>query len=237
MPQITLHGQMVTYEVSYSQRAKHARLRLDARRGLWVILPAGSSIDPTHLLQHHADWVMKQMGRLSAKKPSSRTFNSGDGFQMLGQAATLLIKTAVAKAYVAIDMPMLEIGIPLAAGETPTGEQVRAALIHLYTQLAKQHFQQRVTHFAALYGLKVGQIRIREQRTRWGSCSSNGNLNFNWRLMQAPPAVVDYVVIHELCHLTHLNHSAQFWALVAARCPSYQADLAWLKQHGALLVW
>jgi hypothetical protein len=78
-------------------------------------------------------------------------------------------------------------------------------------------------------------MAIRDQKTRWGSCSRAGNLNFNWRLVLAPPAVLDYVVVHELAHRVELNHSARFWRVVARYCPAMDAHRAWLRTHGATL--
>ncbi len=85
-------------------------------------------------------------------------------------------------------------------------------------------------------GIPYKRISIRSQRTRWGSCSAKGNLNFNWRLAAAPPAVLDYVIIHELCHLRELNHSRDFWAHVRAACPDYKAHRRWLRDNTAALM-
>jgi predicted metal-dependent hydrolase len=81
-------------------------------------------------------------------------------------------------------------------------------------------------------GRKVGRILIKDQKTRWGSCSSKGNLNFNWRLIMAPPRVIEYLVIHELTHLEHPDHSKRFWNKVAKRLPDYAESEVWLKEHG-----
>ena len=94
----------------------------------------------------------------------------------------------------------------------------------------------RVAHFAPLVGVTYGRITIRNQRTRWGSCSSRGNLNFNCLLMLAPPEVIDYVVVHELCHRKQMNHSAAFWREVASCLPDYAAQRAWLREHGPALL-
>lgn len=91
---------------------------------------------------------------------------------------------------------------------------------------------ERVAHFAPLVGVTYGRITIRNQRTRWGSCSSRGNLNFNCLLMLTPPEVIDYVVVHELCHRKEMNHSGRFWNEVAIVLPGYAEQEKWLKTHG-----
>ncbi len=101
---------------------------------------------------------------------------------------------------------------------------------------AKAVIAQRVAHFAPLVGVAVGRITIRSQRSRWGSCSGKGNLNFNCLLMLSPPEVLDYVVVHELCHRKEMNHSPQFWAEVERVMPDYRIHKQWLKDHGTELL-
>jgi predicted metal-dependent hydrolase len=112
-------------------------------------------------------------------------------------------------------------------------------------QLALEHMTERegrtraralvhelVGHEAPRLDVTVGKIVIRDQRTRWGSCSSRGTLSFNWRLVLAPLEVAEYVVVHELCHLREPNHSSRFWQLVAAARPGYREQRRWLADHG-----
>ncbi|MCR5459205.1 MAG: M48 family metallopeptidase [Acetatifactor sp.] len=95
---------------------------------------------------------------------------------------------------------------------------------------------ERTAHFAPLVGVQYGRITIRNQKTRWGSCSSKGNLNFNCLLMLAPPKVLDYVIVHELCHRKEMNHSPRFWAEVAKIIPDYKIYEKWLKTEGTRLM-
>lgn len=106
-------------------------------------------------------------------------------------------------------------------------------------ELARQaagDLPQRVARYAARMGVSYGRITIRSQRTRWGSCSAKGNLNFNCLLMLCPEEVRDYVVIHELCHRIELNHSPRFWAEVEKICPDYALHRKWLKENGGSLI-
>lgn len=97
---------------------------------------------------------------------------------------------------------------------------------------AKSVLAQRTAYFARQIGVTYGRITVRDQKTRWGSCSQTGNLNFNFRLILAPLEVLDYVVVHELCHRRQMNHSAQFWQEVAQVLPDYRKRKAWLTENG-----
>lgn len=106
-------------------------------------------------------------------------------------------------------------------------------------ELARQALEiipERVKHFAPLVGVTYGNITIRNQHTRWGSCSAKGNLNFNCLLMLTPDAVIDYVVVHELCHRKEMNHSPKFWAEVERILPDYKERRLWLKEDGNTLI-
>ena len=100
---------------------------------------------------------------------------------------------------------------------------------------AEKELPARVQSLAAGQGLSVSRITVRNQRTRWGSCSRRGTLSLNWRLIQAPSFVSDYVILHELMHLRQMNHSARFWREVGGACPDYRNAERWLKDHSNLL--
>ena len=117
----------------------------------------------------------------------------------------------------------------------PQPKLTEAELRALATQ-AKEDLPKRAARFAPLVGIRYGRITIRSQKSRWGSCSAKGNLNFNCLLMLAPPEVRDYVVVHELCHRKELNHSPAFWAQVERILPDYRIQKQWLKDHGTALI-
>ena len=108
--------------------------------------------------------------------------------------------------------------------------------LHQLADAAKQDIPRRVARFAALVGITYGRITIRAQKSRWGSCSGKGNLNFNCLLMLCPEEVRDYVVVHELCHRKELNHSDRFWNEVRQLLPSYDSARKWLKTNGVSVI-
>lgn len=112
-----------------------------------------------------------------------------------------------------------------------TPEEVKKSLEKLYRQLALSHLEQRTGELAAHFGITYRSIRIGGASGRWGSCSSDGNLNFTWRLIQCPDEVIDYVVIHELAHRLELNHSDRFWAEVRRMCPDFEQHRAYLNEN------
>lgn len=111
-------------------------------------------------------------------------------------------------------------------------EKLSAEEIQKLADLALKVIPVKVKHYASLMNVQYGRITIRNQKTRWGSCSGKGNLNFNCLLMLAPDEVVDYVVVHELCHLIEMNHSKAFWGQVENVMPDYKKHRKWLKDHG-----
>lgn len=108
--------------------------------------------------------------------------------------------------------------------------------LHDLAEQARAYIPQRVAHYASLVGVTYGRVTIRSQRTRWGSCSAKGNLNFNCLLMLTPPEVIDSVVVHELCHRKEMNHSRRFYDRVLRAFPDYRDCRGWLREHGEALL-
>ncbi len=131
--------------------------------------------------------------------------------------------------------PWIEKHLQKAAAQ-PELPPLSTADIHALADQALSLIPQRVAHFAPIVGVTYHGITIRNQRSRWGSCSSKGNLNFNCLLMLCPPEVLDYVVVHELCHRKEMNHSPKFWAEVARVLPDYKTHQKWLKDHGNAII-
>lgn len=114
-------------------------------------------------------------------------------------------------------------------------DQLVSKLRAYFKTLARERLVPASEHYAGLLGRKIGPVTLRDTRSRWGSCTSDGRLMYSWRLIMAPPAVQDYVAAHECCHLIEMNHSDAYWALVEEISPNYKTDRKWLKVNGALL--
>lgn len=121
-------------------------------------------------------------------------------------------------------------------GESVEREYLTNEEIKKLADKALQHIPKRVSYYAKQIDVTYGKITIRNQKTRWGSCSSKGNLNFNCLLMLTPPEVIDYVVVHELCHRKEMNHSEAFWAEVEKILPYYKEQVKWLKENGGQII-
>lgn len=121
-------------------------------------------------------------------------------------------------------------------GESVEIEYLTNEEIKKLADKALQHIPKRVSYFAKQIGVTYGKITIRNQKTRWGSCSSKGNLNFNCLLMLTPPEVIDYVVVHELCHRKEMNHSGAFWVEVEKVLLDYKEQVKWLKENGGKII-
>lgn len=182
------------------------------------------------------DWIKATSLRLQReqkKAESSRLkLENGDALPYLGEQRILsVIREDRKRAKVKCVMERLLMWVPFEADY----EYKRDVLEKWYRKEASAIISEKAGDYARLMGVAFEEIRIKDQKSRWGSCSGRGNLNFNWRLIMAPEPVLDYVVIHELCHLRYMDHSEKFWKLVESICPAYKQYRKWLKDHGESL--
>jgi len=216
-------GAPVTIRVS--RRARRIALRvMTAERGVELILPRGV---PKRLglgfLAAKRDWIAARLNALPQPVP----FVEGATLPVFGVPHRIRCEHDPAAPKVAI-----------AGGEIRVhgeGADLAGAVRDHLMALARAELVRRARICAARIGRQVARIGVREMRSRWGSCSSAGNLSFCWRLVFAPHSVLDYVVAHEVAHLVEMNHGPQFWRLVSALCPGSAAARTWLKEHRAEL--
>jgi predicted metal-dependent hydrolase len=229
---ISLGDATITYRHRVSRRARRLRFEVRPGNGLEVTTPPGVSVARIEaVMREKTDWITKMLVRY-AQPPLSvvaTPLQSGAHLPFAGGQLRLVLdagRPGRRKAAV------MEEGTLRLFLDSMSPDVVRAAIERWYRRQAHHVFAERAEHWNAQFGYNYGRIAIRDQKSRWGSCSRQGNLNFNWRLLLAPLTVLDYIVIHELAHLKEGNHSSRFWALVAEQCPDYRDHRAWLRHHG-----
>ncbi len=180
-------------------------------------------------LTDHQDWLTEKLAE-SAVKQSALTAERDQLFFRGQEYQFRLAVSQAKKAGTKLVANQLVVTAPAEDHAT-----VRSLLEKWYRLQATKRFTERVPLLADLVGRDVTRVTIRDQRTRWGSCSSRNTISLNWRLIMAPDSVSDYVIYHELAHLTHMNHSNRFWSLVEQYVPDYKSAETWLKKHQKLL--
>ena len=218
---LEIDGRSIPLTVRRNARARKMILRLDpGGEGAVVTIPAHADpADGLDMARRQSAWLSGQMGAL----PDRLRFVEGARVPYLGQDHTLCRMPGRRGIIVRHD---LAIQIP---GEP---EHMARRLTDWFKKQARQEISTRAIAKAALIERKPGRITIRDTRSRWGSCSPGGSLNFSWRLMMAPEAVLDYVVAHEVAHLAHMNHGPRFWQAVAELTDDVQASRDWLRANG-----
>lgn len=179
-----------------------------------------------------AGWIQRTRAQIQSASPKNapvhqkHQFRSGETYMFLGNPLVLQVVPGFS-------------GLVQQPEAFYLGKKDQPKALALFTRWYREHARSiisgRVAEYSQRHGFQYQKLRISSARTRWGSCSSRGTLSFTWRLVMAPMAIIDYVVVHELVHLQHPNHSREFWARVQEILPDYKARRDWLKQNGVLL--
>lgn len=230
---IVLGGRELKYTLKRTGR-RSIGISIDKNGAITVAGPYRvSETTIRELLEKKASWILDKLSAIEAQAAGSdgpRAFIDGEGYLYMGRVYKLkLIEDRLLK------RPVVRLGensleVYHKVPEKP--EELRAVLREWYVAQFAKKLEGRLPAYSQQIGVSPGRVTIREQKTRWGSCSSSGNLNFNWKLVMAPVEVMDYVIVHELCHMKELNHSSNFWALVGKVCPDYKNHRKWLKENG-----
>jgi predicted metal-dependent hydrolase len=179
------------------------------------------------ILRQKQEWIKKHLTKMDAKKAEKHEFGENEHFWYLGKKYPLRISDGYRSKLMFEDSAFY-----LSRFKVSQGKKL---FITWYAQRAAEIIFQKAKHYADLMDVKYRRISVTSAQSRWGSCSSGQTINFTWRLVLAPPEIIDSVVVHELAHLIHHNHSKTFWSKVREFYPNYDQSKKWLKQNGHLL--
>ncbi len=221
-----IDGRTIDYVVRRSRRRRSISLTID-ESGLRVGAPwTAAQRDIESMLRRHARWIARKLEEWNDRRPAPRHWRTGETIVVLGAPLTLALAPQACAPRV--DNATLTVGTAAMAPR-----EIESAVMAWLKQRAVEHYTQRAAHYAAELGVGAPDIRLSAARTRWGSCHANGRVRINWRLIQCPPHLVDYVIVHELAHLRHMNHSSRFWNAVGGVLADYAERRAELRRDSA----
>ncbi|MEY2700517.1 MAG: hypothetical protein RIQ52_1272 [Pseudomonadota bacterium] len=231
------------FTVRRSSRARRLRIQVGPG-GIAVIVPATlpeSSVYP--FLREHQDWVLRKQQEFALRTASGRQREaimplvSGSLIPFGDESLVLRVEQGSGqRVTVRRQSDELHIRLGSAVSEAQAEPLLRHGLYRWVSTALEPRLQAMILQHAVRAQLEPRYLRIKRMRTRWGSCGPMNDINLNWLLAFCPLSVLEYVLVHELCHIRHRNHSAGFWALVGEHLPDWQAQRHWLKQHGPALI-
>ena len=227
MPEVMLDGRPIPYRLVRNPRSRHVRMTLTPE-GLRVSAPSRLPDCEVHrAVASKERWLLRHADKLVPATPAPLVDGMALPF-LDGEVELGVCSGPRASASFTPQEGRLRV-------RTPDPLRVRELVERAYRDAAREWFRLQCEDHARAIGARPASIGIRDPRTRWGSCSSSGAVSFSWRLLMAPSRVAEYVVVHELAHLVHLDHSPEFWGVVASVQPGHRHDSAWLADHGAWL--
>ncbi|MBN8938172.1 MAG: M48 family metallopeptidase [Rhizobiales bacterium] len=223
---ITVHHEGVAYRVAVRRMAQARRftlrVRAASRDAVLTMPPRARFADASAFAERHGGWIAARLSRI----PDGLDFTPGAVVPLRGVAHEV-VHRADRRGTVWVENDEIHV----AGDEAFVARRVQDYL----KREAKKDLETATRRYAEALGVKVTRITMRDQSSRWGSCSSTGAINYSWRLILAPPFVLDYLAAHEVAHLREMNHSARFWRIVRDLCPGLEAAKAWLRANGAHL--
>lgn len=225
----TLDDEPIQYTVRESGDATQPRIDVGIH-AITVVVPEGDIVDPEELLHDNAGWVLEKKAKFDEYRALApdRKFEEGETFPYRGDPHELMVERRSASE--------VENGTLRLAAHHVEQTSVKQALERLYRRKAREHIEEVSERYAEEMAVSYDKLEIRNQRTKWGSCSSSGTLGINWRLVMAPPEILEYVVVHELAHLEEANHTDAFWSLVGEFDPDYRDHAEWLERNSTELI-
>jgi predicted metal-dependent hydrolase len=237
MTTIKLGQQLLSYSVKYSKKRKTGQLKIISAHSLEITVPYNTSESYIqNLLQNKTSWILKKTSALAKidLNPINKSLCDGALILYLGRPHTLSLQPFKVK-HPVIHLHEKQITIQFPEQIDTRSVLLKYALKDWYIENAKEILHTKTLTWSDKIGVTPKNIHIKEQKTRWGSCSSLGTINYNWRIVMSPLEIIDYLVVHELCHLKFLDHSPLFWGLVSQYLPDYKQRRIWLRNNGKLL--
>ncbi len=229
---IHLDGVTLPVKCLFNDRARRYRLGLDRSGNPRLTIPRrGSFSEAQRFAQQHVAWLKRPIERRAASRRQQADYASGDAILFRGE----LQRYQMAESCDGSLLQFAGENIPIIRNTGDDSAARREAVLRWMHEQARRELPVRTRELGLLHGLEVARISVRNQRTRWGSCSNRRVISLNWRLVQVPEHARDYIILHELMHLREMNHSKRYWKLVAHACPDYQKAESWLKEHNYIL--
>lgn len=231
---VQLNGKKITYTLRVSRYARSIRLEIKQNSILLLTIPRKcNDIWLEKVLREKTGWILKHLDTFDSTVSPTPKKNLGEGDTIPFLGHDLIIQTTSPGADTKIECIKGRITVPSSINSKVT---INEKLEEWFRKQAHGIFNNKTAWLSIRLGLTYQRVYVRGQKTRWGSCSRKGNLSLNLKLLMAPEAVIDYVILHELLHLKEMNHSKRFWHLVAQYCPDYKIHRQWLKENEARLL-
>lgn len=228
----------IEYNLIKSKR-KTFTISVDSNGNIIVKAPSRLSDEKVlELVKEKSRWIKEKL--LAVMEIESqrhcRHYVNGDTFNYLGTEYALQLLEDRSKKKLIVDLYDDKLLVTFPGQERIMYEaNIKDAIKKWYKQKAKIKILERVTYYEKYFSEKRGPVIVKEQKKRWGSCTKDGTLRFNWKIIMAPEPIIDYLVVHEMCHLRYMNHANEFWNLVESILPDYKSRKEWLRKYGALL--
>jgi len=225
-PRVATRSTEIVFE--RSQRAQNYRLTLRRDGTAVATIPArGTEREAWRFVDQHREWLERARERQRHRPRAAEIWTVGTRILWRGEMSEVRVAARGDKPQVCLAADTFR--VPALEGD------LRPTLEAHFARRARIELPARTWELSAVTGVEVKQVTVRNQRSRWGSCSANGTISLNWRLVQTPEAIRDYIIYHELMHLREMNHSERFWARVEEVCPDWREAERWIKRNGTLV--
>ena len=213
----------ITVQIVFRARARRYLLGLRSDGAARLVIPRrGSEAEGMRFLERSEAWLLKRVAQWRSQSRARQPWVDGANFLFRGQETRLQVESG--EGGLRLRFADQTLSVPHALPD------YREVVLNHLRRMAERELPMRTRELAERHGITIHRVTVRAQKTRWGSCSARGTISLNWRLIQAPPEVVDYLIIHELMHRREMNHSARYWKLVAVAFPDYRQAEKWLKK-------